>query len=65
MKLLYEDQHLRSNEYSLKEQASTPDRGWTRTLPFFCMMTVVTTYLKGLFKSAKRLIQVSRQVDVH
>jgi len=25
----------------------------------------VTTYLKGLFKSAKRLIQVSRQVDVH
>ena len=33
--------------------------------PFFCMIMVVTTYLKGLFRSANRLIQVSRQVDVH
>ena len=29
------------------------------------MMTVVTTYLKGLFSSANRFMQVSRQVDVH
>ena len=36
-----------------------------QTLPFFCIMTVVTTYLNGLFRSANRLMQVSRQVDVH
>lgn len=43
-------------------------QGWSAyayNLPFFCIITVVTTYLKGLFRSANRLMQVSRHVEVH
>lgn len=33
--------------------------------PFFCMMTQVTTYLKGFCRDTNRLMQFSRQLDVH
>ncbi len=33
--------------------------------PFFCMMTQVTTYLKGLFMPVSFLMQFSRQLEVH
>lgn len=33
--------------------------------PFFCMITQVTTYLKGLFRPVSFLIQFSRQLEVH
>lgn len=33
--------------------------------PFFCMMMHVTTYLKGLFKAVNRLMQCSKQLEVH
>ena len=70
-KLLCEDQHLHSNRlwvFSVSgQQAHTFNKPIVsrRGSPFFCIMTVVTTYLKGLFSSANRLMQVSRQVDVH
>lgn len=36
-----------------------------RGVPFFCMMMHVTTYLNGLFRAVNRLIQCSKQLDVH
>ncbi len=36
-----------------------------RPAPFFCMITAVTMYLKGLFRSFSLFMQLSITFDVH
>ena len=36
-----------------------------RPAPFFCMITAVTMYLKGLFRSFNLFMQLSITFDVH